>query len=52
MGGGEEEAMRKELIYQGWLVGWIIGRRVYLNWDAPSFYEDEYLSKGYSIVRV
>lgn len=44
--------MRKELIYMGWLVGWEIGMRVYLTEDAPSSYFDEYLRKGYSIVRV
>lgn len=44
--------MKQDLIYQGWLVGWVIGLRVYLTEDAPSFYEDEYLAKGYSIVRV
>ena len=52
MDGGEKSPMRQELIYMGWLVGWIIGKRVYLTEDAPSFYEDEWFGKGYSIVRV
>lgn len=47
-----KEAPRKELIYQGWTVGYTAGTRAYLNEDAPSSFIDRLLDDGYAVVRV
>lgn len=47
-----KEAPRKELVYQGWTVGYTAGTRAYLNEDAPSSFIDGLLDDGYAVVRI
>ena len=47
-----KEAPRKELIYQGWTVGYTAGARAYLNEDAPSSFIDSLIAEGDAVIRI
>ena len=47
-----KEAPRKELIYQGWTVGYTAGARAYLNEDAPSSFAERLIDEGYAVARI